>query len=61
MLKNENTLREQGTSETTDRTGIILRQGFEENISSLPDFETAGNKTDKTDETDFQAVIMTIL
>lgn len=55
-MLNENTLREQGTSETTDRVDSILRQGLEENISSLPNFETAGNKTDKTDETDFLAV-----
>lgn len=55
-MLNENTLLEQVNSETTNTADSIQHQGYEENISFLPISETAGNKTDKTDETDFSAV-----
>lgn len=57
MLENENALREQGTFYNANDTALIITYpDAEENNSSLPNFETAGNKTDRTDETDFLAV-----
>ena len=54
---NENAPREQGTFDTANDTFLIITYpDAEENNSSPPNFETAGNKTDKTDETDFLAV-----
>ncbi len=54
---NENAPREQGTFDTANDTFLIITYpDAEENNSSPPNFETAGNKTDKTDETDFSAV-----
>lgn len=53
MTLNENALREQGSFDTANDTSeIITYSDAKENILSLPNSETAGNKTDKTDETD---------